>query len=93
MAFRPIEVIRVYVSMYKHAIHHGQVILTCLSPPRFFQIFKFLVFSVFFIKTLIFPKLRLFFNSLIGKFDFVIIVGQIVSFSHVSVHFQAKSTM
>ena len=48
---------------------------------------------MFFIKNLIFPKPRLFFNSLIGKFDFVIKVGQIISFSHVGAHFQAKSTM
>ena len=92
LAFRPIEVIRVYVSIYKHARHHGQVIWTCLSPLRFFQFFNFLVFSVCFIKNLIFPKLRLFFNILIGKIDFVIKVGQIIGFSHVGAHFQAKST-
>ena len=33
-------------------------------------------------------------NSLsFGKNDFVIKVGQIISFSHVGAHFQAKSTM
>ena len=83
MAFRPIEVIRVYVSMYKHARHYGRVIWTCLSPPSFF--FNFLIFLI-----LIFPqKLRLFFNSLIGKVGFVIKVGQIISFSHGGAHFQA----
>ena len=90
MEFRPIEVIGVYVSMYKHARHHGRVICTCLSPPRFFN-FKKKNFSAFYCN-LIFPKLRLFFNSLIGKIGFVIKVGSKVRFSHVGAHFQAKST-
>ena len=35
LTFRPIEVIRVGVSMYKHDRNYGRVIWTCLSPPRF----------------------------------------------------------
>ena len=93
LAFRPIEVIRIYVSMYKHARHHGRVIWTYLSPPRFFQLFKIFNFFSVFYQNLIFPKLGLFFNSLIGNFGFVIKVGQIISFSHVGAHFQAKRTM
>ena len=46
---------------------------------------------MFFIKILIFPKLRLFFNSLIGKIEFVIKVGQIISFSHVGAHFKLRA--
>ena len=85
LTFSPTELIRVYVSMYKHARYHGRVILTCLRPPRFLIFLSFLSFNFSI-------KLRLFFNSVNGKIGLVIKVGLQVSFSHRGAHFVTQST-
>ena len=59
------------------------------KSPWVLIFFNFLSFFNFNFST----KLKLFFNSLIGKIGFVIKVGSKISFSHGGAHFQAQSAM